>query len=108
MQPTLIYITASGREEAILLARELLGKKLVACANVIDNVHSYYWWNGEIDENRESVIIVKTMSTHVEKVIEVVKAEHSYECPAIIAVPIISGNEDYIEWMKKQITDENL
>lgn len=108
MQPTLIYITASGREEAILLARELLGKKLVACANVIDNVNSYYWWDGSIENNKEAVIIVKTMSTHVERVIDVVKKEHSYECPAIISVPITGGNPEYIEWIGKQISSENL
>ncbi len=108
MQPTLIYITASGKEEANLLARELLGKRLVACVNVIENAHSFYWWDGEIEQQHECILIAKTLSTHAENVIKLVKEQHSYECPAVVALPITSGNPEYIEWIGKQVTPENV
>src|SRR5262249_7546471 len=103
MQPTLIYITCPNREEAILLSRELLGEKLIACANIIDHVTSLYWWDGHIDQNNECVIVTKTLSTCVQPVIEWVTQHHSYQCPAIVSIPITEGNPEYIEWIKNQI-----
>lgn len=102
--PTLIYITAANREEAILLSRELLNMKIVACANIIDHATSLYWWDGEIEQNNENIVILKTMSTHTEKVISVVRSLHSYSCPAIVAVPINDGNPEYINWIQEQIS----
>lgn len=101
--PTLIYITASNREEAILLSRELLGKKLVACANIIDHVTSLYHWNGEVEQNNEVVIIVKTFSGHTQDIVDTVKSVHSYTCPAVVAVPLTGGNPDYLQWMQEQV-----
>jgi periplasmic divalent cation tolerance protein len=107
MQPVLIYITASNREEAISIARDLLGKKLIACANIVDHAASLYWWDGEIEQNNEALIIAKTMSSHVEKAVMLVKSIHSYDCPAILTVPVTGGNHEYMEWMGKQLTLEN-
>ena len=107
MQPTLIYITVPNREEAILLSRELVGKKLAACANIIDHVTSLYWWDGEIDQNNELIIIVKTLSSYVDQIVTLVKQLHSYDCPAILAVPVTGGNNDYIEWISKHVTPDN-
>ncbi|HEU5046376.1 MAG TPA: divalent-cation tolerance protein CutA [Rickettsiales bacterium] len=99
---TLIYITAPNREEAILLSRELLGKKLAACANIIDHVTSLYHWNAEIEQNNEVVIVLKTFAEHMDSIIETVKSMHSYACPAIVAVPLSGGNPDYLQWMQEQ------
>ncbi len=107
MQPVLLYITAPSREEAILLARELLGRKVIACANIMDNVQSLYWWDGEIEQSKEIIVIAKTFSVHVERVTQIIKEQHSYECPAILAVPVTGGNDDYIQWMNTQIITGN-
>ena len=105
MEPALLYITAANREEANLLCRELVGERLVACANIVEHVTSFYWWQGEIEQNSEIVIIAKTLASHVERVTERVKALHSYDCPCVAAVPITGGNQDYIEWIRKEVRD---
>lgn len=103
MEPVLLYITASNREEAISIARELVNDRLVACANILDHALSLYWWQGEIEHNPEAVIVAKTLASHVERVTQRVKELHSYSCPCVVAVPITGGNPDYIEWIKGEV-----
>lgn len=107
MLPTLIYITAPNREEAILIAHELLNKRLVACANIIDHATSLYRWQGEIEQNNEAIIIAKTLPSHTEQIVEVIKGMHSYECPAIVTVPITGGSQEYIDWVREQVAPVN-
>jgi len=104
MEPVLLYITAAHREEAILLCRELVGDRLVACANMIEHATSFYWWQGEIEQQQEVVIIAKTLASYVARVTERVKALHSYECPCVVSVPITNGNSDYMDWIAKEVT----
>lgn len=105
MTPVSLYITASTREEAISLAHELLSEKLIACANIIDNATSLYWWQGEIEHAKESILICKTSAAHVQMITEKVKALHSYECPCVVAHPIEGGNADYINWLGQQLKE---
>ncbi len=103
MTPVSLYITAPTREEAISLARELLAEKLIACANIIDNATSLYWWQGEIEHAKESLLICKSAATLVQAITDKVKAQHFYECPCVVATPIEGGNADYINWLEQQL-----
>ena len=103
MDPVLLYITASSREEAISLSRELLNERLIACANIVDHVLSLYWWQGEIEHNPEAVIVAKTLASHVERVTAKVKELHSYDCPCVVVVPIVGGNPEYIAWLRAEV-----
>jgi periplasmic divalent cation tolerance protein len=103
MEPVLLYITAPNREEAISLSRELLGQRLIACANIVDHAISLYHWQGQIEHAPEALIIAKTLESQVERVTERVKALHSYSCPCVVAVPIAGGNPDYIEWLGGEV-----
>lgn len=75
----MIYVTASGVKEAKKIARKLLEEKLVACANIIPNMESIYWWEGNLEEDVESILLLKTHSELVDKVIDRVKEIHSYQ-----------------------------
>jgi periplasmic divalent cation tolerance protein len=103
MTPVLLYITASNREEAISLARELLGHRLIACANIVDQATSLYWWQGAIEHTSEALIIAKSFSFHVRAITDKVKELHTYDCPCVVATPIADGNTDYIKWLREQI-----
>ncbi len=102
----LLYITVPNREEAISLSRELLGEKLIACANIVDHALSLYWWQGEIEQHSEVLIVAKTLASHVERVTERVKKLHSYSCPCVVALPIAGGNPDYIEWLHGEVKEK--
>ncbi len=102
MEPVLLYITASTREEAISLSRELLGLKLVACTNITEHVTSLYHWQGEIEQKTEAVIIAKTLNCYVEEIVTRVKSIHSYNTPCVLVLPVTGGNAEFIDWIGGQ------
>lgn len=99
MDLRLLYLTAGSRDEAKKIGRALVEERLAACANVIDGMESVYWWQGKLTEDREAVLIVKTRASLVEAVTARVKALHSYTVPCVVALPILDGNPDYLEWL---------
>ena len=102
MLSVLIYITASGDEEAAVIARTLVEERLCACANVIGPVRSFYRWDGKVQDGREVVVMAKTGADRVAAVSERVKALHSYDLPCVVALPIEGGNADFLDWVVKE------
>lgn len=97
-----VFITAGSNEEAQKIARLLLERREAACVNIVPGVDSMFWWQGKLDEGRESLLIVKSRASLLPEIVDLVKGVHSYEVPEIIAMPVIGGNDDYLKW----ITDE--
>lgn len=102
MKMNVVYITAKDKSEARKIARQLLEARLAGCINIIDNINSLYWWQGDIQDEQEAVLIVKTKESLVAELIEKVKSAHSYSCPCIIALPVLQGNKEYVEWLEKE------
>ena len=98
-----VLITTATEEEAHRIAEILVKQRKAACVNIVPEVNSLFWWQGKLDSARESLLIVKTKASMFPKVVETVKEVHSYEVPEIIALPIISGNEDYLKWLDAAI-----
>ena len=94
-----VYMTASSKTEALTIGRTLVAERLAACVNVLDGMTSVYWWNGKIEEASEAVLVAKTTDDLVDRLIERVKALHSYKCPCVVSWPIEKGNEAYLEWI---------
>jgi periplasmic divalent cation tolerance protein len=94
-----IFVTAANKREAEKISRVLIREKLAACVNIIENVHSLFWWQAKIDSAKEALLIIKTRKALIDKVIRKVKSLHSYAVPEIIALPIIAGNKKYLEWI---------
>ena len=99
MEHRLLYITAGSAEEAARLARALVEERLVACANVLPGITSFYWWEGAVREDAEAALIAKTPADRVDAVVDRVKALHSYSCPCVVALPILAGNPDFLAWI---------
>lgn len=97
-----VLITVSGAEEGDRIARLLVGARKAACVNVVPGIASVFWWEGEVDAEQESLLIVKTKGSLFPEVVELVKSAHSYEVPEIIALPIVDGSEDYLEWLDNE------
>jgi len=97
-----VFITASSYEEARKIADTLVDRKKAACVNIVPGVKSLFRWQGKIEEAEESLMVVKTRAELFPDVVNLVKAIHSYEVPEIIALPIVEGNPDYLEWLKKE------
>jgi len=98
---TVIFVTAGHKKEAEKIASALIKEKLAACVNIIQGVHSLFWWRGKVDKAREILLIIKTRKTLLPQVIKKVKSLHSYSVPEIIALPIIAGNKEYLKWLSE-------
>ena len=102
MKLNLVYITTKDKDQARQIGRALVETRLAACANIIDGMNSMYWWEGEIQDENEAILIAKTKQTLVPELIAKVKSMHSYCCPCIISLPILDGNKPYLEWLEKE------
>jgi periplasmic divalent cation tolerance protein len=102
MSHSLIYVTASNAEEAKRIGRSLVAARLAACANVFPQMVPIFWWDGAVQEDSEAVLIAKTRGDLVDTVIDHVRSVHSYDCPAVLAVPISAGNAPFLEWIDSE------
>ena len=102
---SLIYITTSGEDESKKIARTLLEERTVACANIVHSMKSFYWWEGEIEEDTESILILKTRSDKFDTLVRRVKDIHSYETPCILEISIQNGSEDYLKWLEDSLQE---
>ncbi|MFC2019988.1 divalent-cation tolerance protein CutA [Chloroflexota bacterium] len=94
-----VLITCSSSGEAERISRALLEGKQVACVNNMPGVSSLFWWQGSLDSSQENLLIAKTRATRLPEIIRLVEEIHSYDVPEIIALPIIGGNQDYLDWI---------
>lgn len=102
MKLNLVYITAKNKDEARRIGRELVESRLAACVNIIDEMNSIYRWEGKIQDDNEAVLIAKTSESLVGELVKKVKSMHSYSCPCIITLPVLSGNKEYLSWIQNE------
>jgi len=99
MKLSLGYITFPTKAEAKNAVLALLEEKLIACANIIDGVESYFTWEDDIQQAREVIVILKTRQKNEEKIIRMVRELHSYEIPCIVFTPLEYGNPEFLKWV---------
>ena len=94
-----VLMTAASFEEAERIAEMLVNQRLAACVQVLPEMQSIYFWQDEVQRDREVLIIAKTIRANFAALEQQVRAMHSYETPEIIALPIVAGSERYLEWL---------
>ncbi len=99
MDEIVVFITTRTRAEAETMATSLVEQGLAACANILPQVSSIFFWEGKICREDETLMILKSRKPVFEKLAEAVKEQHSYTVPEIIALPIIDGSPDYLKWL---------
>jgi len=98
-----ILITTKNVQEAKKIANLLVNDKLVACVNIIKDVQSLFWWQGKLDNAKEVLLVIKTKKSKFPKIVKAVKLLHSYSVPEIIALPIVEGNKEYLQWIEDSV-----
>ena len=106
MEALLVFITAGSLQEAERISGALLDARLVACVNRVPGVASEFWWKGRRDRAEEVLLLAKTRRGLWPRVLETVRAHHSYEVFEAIAVPIVEGNPDYLRWIEESTAEE--
>jgi periplasmic divalent cation tolerance protein len=98
-----LFITTADAEEASRIAEALVKERKAACVNIVPGVNSLFWWQDKVEKTGESLLIVKSKASLLDQIVRLVKQHHSYDVPEIIALPIIGGNPDYLEWMDREL-----
>ncbi len=99
-----IFITAKDKDEARMIATKLVEQKLAACVNIIDGVESVFWWEGKVGQAQEALLIAKSKKSLFKEILKTVKKVHSYTVPEVIALPIVKGSSDYLNWINDSIS----
>lgn len=90
--------------EAERLVDQLLAEHRIACANLVGPVRSRYRWEGQIEEAREVLLVMKTASAAVAGLRERIVALHSYDVPEVIELPVSGGADAYLRWVLAEVT----
>jgi len=99
----LIYVTCVNKKEAKLIARNLIEHKLIACANIINSIESIYSYNGEICNDNETLLLLKTKYNLFNKTRDVILRLHSYNTPCVIMLDIKNANSDFADWISLSV-----
>ena len=98
-----VLSTCATEEEGEKLARLLIEERLAACVNVIPRMRSFYWWQGSIESSAECLLVVKSSRALFDSVKSALASAHSYEVPEVLALPIVDGSENYMNWLESNI-----
>ncbi|XP_054833044.1 protein CutA [Eublepharis macularius] len=99
------FVTCPSEGAAKELARSLVERRLAACVNLLPRVTSIYEWKGQIEEDAEVLLMIKTRSSRVPALAEFVRSVHPYEVAEVIAVPIQQGNPPYLQWVLEAVPE---
>ena len=102
MDIIVIYCTVPDKKLAKDITKILMKHKLAACVSMVENVKSVFSWDGEICEEKEILLMIKTRRANYGKIKRVIEDMHSYTVPEIIALPIIDCSEDYLKWLVRE------
>ena len=100
----MVWCSCPDRDVARELARLAVEQRLAACVNVIESVTSVYRWEGAIEEATEVLLLAKTRSDAFSKLCNCWTEAHPYELPEVVAVPITSGSEPYLQWIQQTVS----
>ena len=95
----LTYITTKNEEEALTIANLAVQENLAACGNIIPNMKSIYKWQNKLQNDKETLLILKTNSIKYPLLEKLILEEHSYEVPCILKISINDGNKEYLKWI---------
>ena len=98
-----VFVTCPNRRHAQRLARMLVRQRLAACVNIVPSVQSFFWWQGRVNRAQEALLIVKTTATRFEALRRSICAQHPYDVPEVIAVPIQKGHRPYLTWIEESV-----
>ena len=102
---TVVFMTASNKNEAQLLADMLVSKQLAACVQIMPEMDSVYRWQGKVERQREFLLIAKTLFSKFAEIESEVTRLHSYETPEIVAFPLSAVSNPYLQWLTAGVSE---
>ncbi len=98
-----LFTTTEKKEDAEIISREVVEKRLAACVQIMGPITSTYWWKEKVEKTEEWLCIMKTKRDLYEDLEQAILSIHPYEVPEIVAVPIVAGSQSYLEWLEQEV-----
>ena len=99
----LTYIITKNENEALTIANLAVQKNLAACGNIFPKMKSIYMWQNKLQNDSETLLILKTNSNKYPLLEKLILEKHSYEVPCILKIPISDGNKEYLKWVNDSL-----
>lgn len=100
---SIVLVTAPDLKTARRLAKAVLTRRLIACANLIPKLESHYWWKGKIETGSEVLMVLKTTSSKLARLEKLILAEHPYDTAEFIVLPVSQGSKRYLDWITNSV-----
>lgn len=94
-----VFVATGNKDEAKMIAKDLVESRLAACVSIVPAMQSIFRWEGKICEESESLLIIKSVKSNMDSLIDRIKQLHSYDVPEVIALPIVAGSKEYLNWL---------
>jgi periplasmic divalent cation tolerance protein len=99
-----VVLSAIGTPpDAEKVARALVDERLAACVNVVPGVVSIYRWQGNVEQEPELILVIKTLANRVDALTKRLLELHPYELAEVVVIPIVGGHKAYLEWIEEQV-----
>jgi periplasmic divalent cation tolerance protein len=102
-----VLSTCGSSDEARKLARHLVETRVAACVNVVPGVYSVFRWEGKVDESAEWLLVIKSTRERLPALRIELQKMHSYAVPEVVALQIVDGSSDYIEWIGREVEESS-
>ena len=98
-----VFTTTDKKENAQEIAREVVQKRLAACVQIVGPIASVYWWDDNVEDSQEWLLIMKSRKKLYKDLEEAIKGIHPYEVPEIVALQVTAGNQHYLDWIDREV-----
>ncbi len=102
----IVLVTAPEGDSTVELAKRLVEVRKAACVNIIPGVRSIYSWEGEVCDDKEVLLVIKTLSGEVEGLKNEVLEHHPYDVPEFLVLPLVGGHHPYLDWVRGALGEE--
>ncbi len=106
MDAVIVLTTYPDAELAQQAARALVDRRLAACVNLLPEMTSVYRWEGDIESGQELQLMIKTRRSLFSEVRDYILKSHPYELPEILCIPVLTGSDDYLNWIETTTHDD--
>ena len=96
-----VLVNTASEEEAVGIARTIVDERLAACANIVRGVRSIYRWQGKVEDETETTMIIKTVPERLSALTKRIVELHSYDVPEVIALAVVGGHAPYLDWVSE-------
>ncbi|XP_036288745.1 protein CutA homolog isoform X2 [Pipistrellus kuhlii] len=103
---SIVLVNCPNEQIAREIARAILDKKLAASVNILPKASSLYFWNGEIEEATEILLLIKTKTSKVHMLSSYVRLVHTFEIPEIFSLPMDQGDVHYWKWLEEGMEED--